>query len=121
MHPRRAKAEAATFRALMRLPPRVMRRLAGPPLVVDGQTLDLEMQWTLRMAELFHEPGAETLPWDEARDTVRRHAAMTGGTHPVGETRNLSTRDPTARSAPGCTCQAPSPAARVPGRCWCSC
>jgi acetyl esterase len=90
MHPRRARAEAATFRALMKLPPRVMRRLAGPPVVVDGQTLDLETQLTLRMAELLHEPAVETLPWDEARDTVRRHAATTGGTHPVGETRNLS-------------------------------
>jgi acetyl esterase len=57
-----AKIEPAIFRTALGLPALVQRRLAGPPVVVDGQTLDPETQWMLRLQKLVGEPAAETLP-----------------------------------------------------------
>jgi acetyl esterase len=84
-----ARTEALTLRTLLGLPPGVIRRLAGKPVILDGQSLDPETQLTLRLQKLMREPGAETLPFDEARATLRRHTALAGGRQPIGETRDL--------------------------------
>jgi acetyl esterase len=89
VHPLLAKSEAASFRALMGLPPLLMRPLAGRPVVLDGQVLDLETQWLLRLQKLLREPPAETLPFDEARRTLVRHSRLAGGSQPIGECRDL--------------------------------
>jgi len=83
------RAEAAAVRRLMALPAPVMRRLAGPPVVVDGQTLDLETQWMLRLEQLFREPAAESLSIDEGRRTIARQSFLVGGSQPVGEVRDV--------------------------------
>ena len=83
------RAEATALRGLMRLPAPVMRRLAGPPVVLDGQTLDLETQWMLRLEQLLREPAVETLPVPEGRLALLRQARLVAGRQPVGEVRDL--------------------------------
>ncbi len=89
LHAGIARAEALAFRGLMALPPAVVRRLAGKPVLLDGQVLDAETQWALRLKELLNEPGAETLPLAEGRLAVRRHGGLSGGRQPIGEVRDL--------------------------------
>jgi acetyl esterase len=85
-----ARSEAVGFRALMALPEPVMRRLAGKPVMVDGQVLDTETQWMLRLKELLRKPSAETLPVvPHGREAILRQSLLAGGRHPVGETRDL--------------------------------
>ena len=88
------QAEAAAFRGLMALPGPVMRRLAGPPVMVDGQALDLETQWMLRLRELLRLPAAETLPVPEGRAVISHDAGLTGGRQPIGEVRDLDVPGP---------------------------
>ena len=83
------RAEEALFRAAMALPTRVQRRLVGRPVVLDGQVLDTETQLLLRLQELANEPGAETLPFAQARAALVHHARLAGGKQPIGETRDL--------------------------------
>ena len=83
------KVEPAVFRALMGLPRPVMRALAGRPVVVDGQVLDLETQWMLRLQRILREPSAETLPMREARAAILRQSRLVGGTQPIGLVRDL--------------------------------
>lgn len=75
--------------ATMGLPERLQRRLAGGPLVRDGLQLAADTQLMLRIQELVHEPGAETLPLPEGRKAILRHAAMAGGHQPIGAVRDL--------------------------------
>jgi acetyl esterase len=88
-HPLTARAEAVALRALLALPPALMRRLAGKPVIVDGQLLDLETQWLLRIQKLAREPGPETLPLEEGRRAIRRQAWLMGGRQPVGSVREV--------------------------------
>ncbi len=89
-----SQVEAAALRGLMALPAPLMRRLAGPPVVVDGQTLDLETQWMLRLRELLRLPAAETLPVPAGRAVITHNAGLTGGRQPIGETRDLDVPGP---------------------------
>ncbi len=84
-----AKAEPAVFGALMRLPRPVKRALAGRPVVVDGQVLDVETQLLLRLREVFREPSAESLPMADARALIVRQARLVGGNQPIGLVRDL--------------------------------
>ena len=84
-----AKIEPAAFRALMGLPQPVMRALAGRPVVVDGQVLDTETQWMLRLQKLLREPAAETLPMPEGRAAMLRQTRLVGGDQPIGLVREL--------------------------------
>jgi acetyl esterase len=83
-HPALAAAEATAFRSLMALPPPLMRRLAGRPVIVDGQVLDTETQWLLRLQRLMREPGPETLGVPEGRRAVARQSRLVGGRQPIG-------------------------------------
>jgi acetyl esterase len=81
----------------MRLPERVQRLLAGRPVVVDGQTLALDLQLMLRMQRLARETGAETMPMAQGRRAVVRHTVLTGGDQPIGSTRDLEVAGRPAR------------------------
>jgi acetyl esterase len=84
-----AGLEPKVFAALMTLPVPVQRRLAGRPVILDGQTLDTETQWMLRVQKLARIPAAETLPMAEARKVLLRQTRLVGGSQPIGETRDL--------------------------------
>jgi len=84
-----SRAEAVLLRTLMGLPLPVMRRLAGRPVLLDGQVLDTETQWLLRLKRLLREPAAETLPIEQGRQQMLREAWLAGGRQPIGEVRDL--------------------------------
>src|SRR3954449_8010978 len=105
--------EVALSRGAMRLPLPVLRRLAGRPVVLDGQVLHPETQWMLRLQRIAPgppgggppvaqrgwggsagEPGGEGLPIADGGRALRRQPALVGGRQPIGETRDL--RVPTA-------------------------
>ena len=54
----------------MGLPEPVQRRLAGKPVVRDGQTLAPDVQLMLVLQRLLREPGAETLPMADGRTCI---------------------------------------------------
>ena len=73
----------AAARGLFRLPRPVLRRLVGSPVVIDGKTLDVEMQF-LRQLIRLEGPPVETLPVSKARKQVRSSARLGGGNQPIG-------------------------------------
>jgi acetyl esterase len=89
IHAGLVRTEAALFRGVMALPPALIRRLAGEPVILDGQVLDAETQFTLRLKELLKEPGVETLPIPQGRVALLREARLAGGRQPIGEVRDL--------------------------------
>ena len=95
--PRRAavkhRLEALTLKAALGLPEPVQRRLAGKPVVKDGQTLATDTQLMLRLQRLAREPGAETLPIPEGRLAILRQAAAAGGAQRIGAVRDLPVGD----------------------------
>ncbi|MBB6628464.1 alpha/beta hydrolase [Nocardioides sp. KIGAM211] len=82
---------------MLALPEPVQRRLVGKPVVRDGQTLATDVQLSLWLQKLAKEPGAETLPMEEGRAALRRHAAAAGGRQPIGSVRDLTVADLPAR------------------------
>ena len=72
-----------TARSLMKLPRPVIRRLAGDPVVIDGRTLDPEMQLLLKLQRL-EGPPTETLPIRKARRQVISSSKLVGGKQPIG-------------------------------------
>ena len=76
-------ARKIAVRAIFSLPRPVLRRLAGPPVVVDGKTLDLEIQVLLKLIR-FEGPPAENLPIAQARRQIVASARLVGGKHPIG-------------------------------------
>jgi acetyl esterase len=85
------------LRAAMGLPEPVQRRLAGRPVVVDGQTLAPDLQLMLRLQRLMREPGAEELPLELGRRSLLRHTALTAGRQEVGGVRDLRAGELSAR------------------------
>ena len=61
-------------RGLAALPPRVLRRLVGRPVVVDGQQLHPEVQLALKLLELAGEPELGDLTVSDARARVAKDA-----------------------------------------------
>jgi acetyl esterase len=90
----RSRAEAAAFRALLGLPPAVVRRLAGRPVMHDGQVLDPETQWILRLERLTREPAVASLPIPDGRRALVRQSRIVGGRQPIGETVDLEVPTP---------------------------
>jgi acetyl esterase len=78
-------SRARVSRALLSLPPRVQMRLSRrPPIVVDGQRLDPEMQLMLALREVIGEPvWDEQLSPQRGRELTREEAAMAAGTRRV--------------------------------------
>jgi acetyl esterase/lipase len=83
----------ATVRGLFRLPRPVLRRLAGPPVVIDGKTLDVEMQLMLRFQRL-EGPPPESLPVSRARRQIVASARLVGGKQPIGAVTERSIGGP---------------------------
>jgi acetyl esterase len=82
--------EGGALRTALSLPDRVQRVLAGPPVVIDGQTLAVDTQLMLRLQRLARVPGAETLPIPQGREEILHQTRLTGGTQPIGVVRDLS-------------------------------
>jgi acetyl esterase len=59
-------------------------------VILDGQVLDTETQWMLRLKELLREPAVESLPLAQARAALLRQTTLAGGRLPVGEVRDLT-------------------------------
>ena len=79
------------------LPEPVQRRLAGAPVVLDGQQLATDTQLLLRLKKVARIPPAESLPLEEARVATRHEAGMAGGDQPIGEVRDLTAAGMPAR------------------------
>jgi acetyl esterase len=95
------RTQARLARALAALPPRVQARLSGrPPITIDGQRLEPEVQLLLSLRRVIGEPV-----WDErlspvrARELAREESAMAAGTRPipVGGVRELEVAGQRAR------------------------
>ncbi|HET7386471.1 MAG TPA: alpha/beta hydrolase [Nocardioidaceae bacterium] len=84
------RAEELALHAAMALPAPVLRRAAGRPVGRDGQVLDAQTQWMLRLRRWAGYPGPETLPVAEGRRAVDRQARLVGGHQPVGSVCELS-------------------------------
>jgi acetyl esterase len=78
-----------------RLPDRLVRRLAGPPIRIDGQELNPQAQLLLRLVELSGGGRFEQLPVAAAREQIRRDSAIArGGQLPVGAVEELTIPGP---------------------------
>ena len=84
--PSRDRLETLLVSGLGKLPSRAQLLLSGGRRVrIDGQELEPEVQLTLTLMKLSRRPSFEELPLDEARDAIRRDAALySGATIPVG-------------------------------------
>ncbi len=90
----RHKAETVIAQRLGRLPPRVQRRLSRrPPIIIDGQRLEPDVQLMLALREYLGEPvWDETLSVERARALTREEAFLARGTRtvPVGDVKDLT-------------------------------
>lgn len=85
----RTTVERSLLSTMLGLPEPVQRRLAGPPVVIDGQRLATDTQLLLRLQKLSGKKGAETMPVPEGRVALKEHTALPGGDQPIGQVRDL--------------------------------
>jgi acetyl esterase len=87
----RQRIEYRVARAFSALPPRLQVRLAGgKPVVVDGQTLEPDLQLALALMERQGLPPMETLSPEQARRlTLRQSRGSQGPPVPVGAVEDL--------------------------------
>ncbi|MCW3017252.1 MAG: esterase/lipase, partial [Solirubrobacterales bacterium] len=91
----RDRAERAAARVLARLSPRVTRALAGKPIVVDGLTLDPQVQLLLKALQASGPGNWSTLGHVNARAEVKRVALVNASPLPaVGRTTDLTIPGP---------------------------
>lgn len=86
----RHPVEKFAFVTAMNLPARLQRRLAGPPVVVDGQTLAVDTQLMLRLTQLAGEPDPSTMPVPQGRAALLRQTVLAGGAQKIGSVRTLT-------------------------------
>ena len=86
-------ARRLSAKGLLSLPHAVQRRLAGPPVVVAGRTLDVEMQLLLRLQKL-EGPPAEALPISKGRRHIVQGSKVAGGVQPIGAVTDRSIDGP---------------------------
>jgi acetyl esterase len=95
------RAEAALAQRLGQLPPRVQRRLSGaPPIIIDGQRLEADVQLMLALREVLGTPvWNERLGVERARRLTREEAFVARGTRAVriGGVRDLTVEGLPAR------------------------
>ena len=85
-----AKAlEGAVLRGAMALPVPVQRLLAGRPVRLDGQTLAVDTQLTLRLQRVARQAAAETLPVPQGRAAIAHQSALVGGRQRIGAVRAM--------------------------------
>ena len=107
------RLEAGAVRAALGLPTALVRTFAGRPLLRDGQMLDPETQWLLRVQRLTREPDVATLPIEQGRRALLRQSRLTGGDQPIGETRDVEV--PTAAGPMRARLYVPTSAAEEAG------
>lgn len=92
-----APAEAPILKAVLALPPQVLRLVAGRQILIDGQQLDLEMQAILRLQKIAgtREPGSVSVQL--ARANTDRQAAVVGGRLPIGDVVDRDIAGPRGR------------------------
>jgi acetyl esterase len=73
----------ASARSIMKLPRPVITRLAGPPVTINGRTLDPEMQLLLRLQRL-EGPAAESVAISRGRKIIVSSSRLAGGAQPIG-------------------------------------
>jgi acetyl esterase len=76
------------------LPTGLQRAIAGKPIVIDGQELNLSTQLGLRLISLLGGESFETKPVPVARDEVARQLWMIGDPIPIGEIRDFKINGP---------------------------
>ncbi len=78
-------------RGLGRLPRAAQQRLAGPPVLIDGQRLEPEVQMILALEELLGQPQYHELPVHGARRRLLEDAQLAAAPPArLGELRHLS-------------------------------
>lgn len=87
--PVRQLAEKTAFTTAMNLPPTVQRRLAGPPVRLDGQELAVDTQLMLRLSALAGERDPSTVSVAQGRAGLVRQAVVGGGRQSIGAVRSL--------------------------------
>lgn len=85
-----AVLEAYAARALLGLPTPVLRRLAGRPITIDGNTLAAETQLMLRLKDLAGVRPTEALPVPEGRLEMTRSAGLISRGQKIGAVRDLT-------------------------------
>jgi acetyl esterase len=97
----RARVETVVAQRLGRLSPRLQRKLSRqPPIVIDGQRLEPDVQLMLALREYLGEPvWDETLTVEQARRLTREEAFLARGTRrvPVGAVEELTVAGLAAR------------------------
>jgi len=90
----REKVDTVLAQRLGRLSPRIQRRLSRqPPIVIDGQRLEADVQLMLSLRAFLGEPAwDEHLTVERARELTRQEAFLARGTRtvPVGAVEDLS-------------------------------
>lgn len=88
----RQRLQFRAARALSLVPPRWQVRLSGKPaVVVDGQTLEPEIQLLLSLIERYGRPPYEQLPLDRGRREMREGAMVgTGRPPPMAAATDLT-------------------------------
>jgi acetyl esterase len=90
-----ARAGATVARGLARLPHRVLRRLVGRPVVIDGQRLHVEVQLALRLLKLAGQQPLDELGVDEARREISEEArAFQGAELPISRVEDFAIAGP---------------------------
>ena len=87
------RVKALTLRAALGLPEAAQRRLAGRRITIDGQTLATDTQLLLRLQKVVREPNTESVPVEQGRPLLVKHAAIAGGTQPIGAVRDVPVGD----------------------------
>jgi acetyl esterase len=73
------RLQAGALRALIALPPRAKRALAGPPVRRDGLELDLDARLVVRLNERHPRPPLEARTPAQARADLRRSTRIVAG------------------------------------------
>lgn len=84
------RLQTLTVRGALALPEPIQRVLAGPPVVLDGQTLDTECQLLLRLQRVAREPVIESLPIPQGRRALVKQSRVVGGRQPVGAVHEVT-------------------------------
>lgn len=99
--PMMLRVERQVLRLLGALPEWVQRRLAGPPVRIDGQQLRPEVQVALRLMKVAAGTTFEELPLAEGRAQISAEAWVFGDEPPVDEVTDISIPGVDATKIPG--------------------
>lgn len=89
--------EGPFLRFLMGLPESVVQRMAGRPVVREGNTLAPETQLMLRLQQVMREPDVASLPIEQGRIALDRQCDLIGGDVPITSVRDIEVNGRSAR------------------------